>query len=145
MRFIKSVAILIAMALSLVGFNAQAGDFAEQKIVLQVSDKAGQTLALNVAGNLVKHYGQDRVSVEVVAFGPGLGLLVDSPKNKNNGRVTSLAGSGVKFSACGNTIRKMTKKNNGKAPKINAKASTVPAGVVRIVELQDQGYKLIKP
>ncbi|MEJ2142928.1 MAG: DsrE family protein [Gammaproteobacteria bacterium] len=145
MRFIKSVAILMAMALSLVGFTAQAGDFAEQKIVLQVSDKASHTLALNVASNLVKHYGQDRVSVEVVAFGPGLGLLVDSPKNKNNKRVTSLAGSGVKFSACGNTIRKMTKKNKGKAPKINAKAKTVPAGVVRIVELQDQGYKLIKP
>lgn len=145
MRFIKSFAILMAVALSLVGFNAQAKEFAEQKIVLQVSDAASQTLALNVATNIVKHYGQDQVDVEIVAFGPGLGLMVDSKENKNKDRITGLAGSGVKFSACGNTIAKATKKNKGKAPKLHAKASVVPAGVIRIVELQDNGYKLIKP
>ena len=145
MRSIKSVAILMAMALSLVGFNAQAKEFAEQKVVLQVSDANKHGMVLNVAANLVKHYGQDQVDVEIVAFGPGLGLLVDNKKNKNLNRVTSLAGSGVKFSACGNTIAKMTKKNKGKAPKLHAKAGKVQAGVVRIVELQDNGYKLVKP
>lgn len=145
MRFIKSFTILMAVALSLVGFNAQAKEFAEQKIVLQVSDAASQTLAMNVATNIIKHYGQDQVDVEIVAFGPGLGLMVDSKENKNKDRITSLAGSGVKFSACGNTIAKLTKKNKGQAPKLHAKAGVVPAGVIRIVELQDNGYKLIKP
>ena len=145
MRLMKTLTILMAMALSFVGFNAHAGDFAEQKIVLQVSDADKQGFVLNVANNLVKTYGPDRVTVEVVAFGPGLGLLVDSKENKNLSRLPGLASNGVKFSACGNTLNKLTKKNNGKAPKLYANASVVPAGVVRIIELQDQGYKLIKP
>lgn len=145
MRFIKSLSVFLIMALSFAGFTAQAADFAEKKIVLQVSDKEKQGFVLNVANNIVKHYGRDLVEVEVVAFGPGLGLLVDGKKNANKDRVAALAGQGVKFSACSNTIKAITKKNKGVAPKIVASATVVPAGVVRIIELQDKGYKLIKP
>ena len=145
MRLIKTMSILLMSAMAFIGFNAQAGDFAEKKIVLQVSDKASHGKVLNVAANIVKHYGQDQVDVEVVAFGPGLGVLVANKKNKNLKRVTGLAGSGVKFSACGNTIRKLTKKNKGKAPKLHAAATRVPAGVIRIIELQEKGYTLIRP
>jgi hypothetical protein len=145
MRFIKSIAVFMLVALSFTAFTAQAGDFAEQKVVLQVSDKAKQGFVLNVAKNLVKHYGRDQVSVEVVAFGPGLGLLVNSKKNKNAKRVASLAAEGVKFDACANTIKAMTRKNKGVAPKILSQATIVPAGVVQIIDLQNKGYKLIKP
>lgn len=144
MRFTKMLSVVLLAAMSFVGFNAQAGDFAEKKIVLQVSDKQSHTKVLNVAANIIKHYGQDQVDVEIVAFGPGLGVLVANKKNKNLTRITSLAGSGVKFNACGNTIRKMTKKK-GKAPKLHAAAAKVPAGVVRILELEDKGYTLIRP
>ena len=77
--------------------------FAEKKVVLQISDEdaAKQTLVLNVAGNLARHYGPDQVDVEIVAFGPGLRLLFAD--NPNAGRIDSLAeGSGVRFSACSN-------------------------------------------
>ena len=145
MGFTKMLSVVILAAMSFVGLNATAaGDFAEKKIVLQVSDKESHTKVLNVAANIVKHYGQDQVAVEIVAFGSGLGVLVANKKNKNLARVTSLAGSGVKFNACGNTIRKMTKKN-GKAPKLHASATKVPAGVIRILELQEKGYTLIRP
>lgn len=145
MRFIKSLSVLLMMAMSFVGFNAQAADFAEKKIVLQVSDKASHKKVLNVAGNILKHYGKDQVKVEIVAFGPGLGVLVANKKNKNLGRISSLASDGVTFSACGNTMKKLTKKNKGKTPKLHAKASVVPAGVIRIIELQDKGYVVIRP
>jgi intracellular sulfur oxidation DsrE/DsrF family protein len=145
MRFIKSLSVLLFLALSFVGFTAQAADFVEKKIVLQVSDKQSHKKVLNVAANLLKHYGKDQVKVEIVAFGPGLGVLIAGKKNKNLDRITSLAGSGVKFNACGNTIRKVTKKRKGKAPKLHAAATVVPAGVVRIIELQDKGYTLIRP
>jgi hypothetical protein len=149
MRFIKSLAVVMLMALSFTAFTttAQAAEhsLAAQKIVLQVSDANKQGFVLNVANNIVKHYGPDQVELEIVAFGPGLGLLVDGKKNKNAPRVASLAAEGVKFSACANTIKAMTKKHKGVAPKILSKATIVPAGVVRIIELQDQGYKLIKP
>lgn len=145
MRFIKSLSVLLFLALSFLGFTAQAADFVEKKIVLQVSDKASHKKVLNVAGNILKHYGKDQVKVEIVAFGPGLGVLIAGKKNKNLDRITSLAGSGVKFNACGNTIRKVTKKRKGKAPKLHAAATVVPAGVIRIIELQDKGYTLIRP
>ena len=147
MRFItlKSMAVFLAIALSLVGFNAHAEKaFAEQKVVLQISDNNPfkQTLVLNVANNLVKHYGQDQVEVEIVAFGPGLRLLF--AENANKGRIASLAGAGVKFSACANTVRNMSK-ILGEKPALNSNATVVDAGVVRIVDLVNQGYKLVKP
>ena len=118
--------------------------FAEERIVLQISDSDPfkQTLVLNVANNLIKAYGQDKVDVEIVAFGPGLRLMFKD--NVNSGRIQGLTSSGVKFSACKNTISGMTKKL-GHAPELNSNAVPVSAGVVRIIDLQNQGYKLIKP
>jgi len=137
--------LLIAIGIS---YQIQAGEddkpFAEERIVLQISDPDPfkQTLVLNVASNLIKHYGQDKVDVEIVAFGPGLRLMFKD--NVNTGRIQGLTSSGVKFSACKNTIAGMTKKL-GHAPELNSNAVPVSAGVVRIIELENQGFKLIKP
>lgn len=119
--------------------------FAEKKVVLQVSDEDAykQTLVLNVASNLVKHYGPDRIDIEIVAFGPGLRLLF--AENANSPRIDRLAqDSGVRFSACDNTTRKVTEVL-GHPPIFNDNAGHVSAGVVRILELVEQGYTLIKP
>lgn len=119
--------------------------FAEHKVVLQISDDdpAKQTLVLNVASNVIRHYGADKVDVEIVAFGPGLRLLF--AENANAGRIDTLAdSSGVRFSACENTIAAMGNQL-GHAPALNPRASPVAAGVVRIMDLTDQGYTLIKP
>lgn len=127
--------------------NVLAADdkpFAEQKVVLQISDAdpTKQTLVLNVANNLVKHYGPDKVDVEIVAFGPGLRLMFDD--NHNKGRISGLSDNGVRFAACGNTKKKMTQQL-GKEPVLNSNATVVPAGVVRIVDLVNEGYILVKP
>jgi len=118
--------------------------FAEERIVLQISDNDPfkQTLVLNVASNLIKHYGPDKVDIEIVAFGPGLRLMFKD--NVNSGRIGGLTSSGVKFAACGNTLTKMTK-ILGHAPELHSSAGTVPGGAVRIIDLQNQGYKLLKP
>lgn len=118
--------------------------FAERRVVLQISDNdpTKQTLVLNVANNLLKHYGQDKVDVEIVAFGPGLRLLFSG--NASSNRIEALHGAGVRFSACENTISAITKKL-GEPPVLNSNAVPVAAGVVRILELQDQGFELIKP
>jgi len=118
--------------------------FAEQKFVLQISDMdpSKQTLVLNVAGNILKAYGQDQVDVEIVAFGPGLRLLFE--ENSNSSRIDGLVNSGVRFFACQNTITNMSK-ILGTPVKINAHASSGKGGIVRIKELVDQGYMLAKP
>lgn len=125
-------------------FAADKGDMADKKIVLQISDGSPekQALVLNVANNLLKYYGPDRVKVEVVAFGPGLNLLF--AKNENKDRVQSLDASGVRFSACENTLAAMTKKL-GHKPELMPQAVPVPAGIVRIVDLSSQGYTLVRP
>lgn len=130
----------------LLGQISYAGDedFVEKKVVLQISDynPQKQTLVLNVANNVIKHYGQDVVKVEVVAFGPGLRLLQEG--NANTGRIQSLVNSGVRFSACSNTVRNFSKKL-GHSIALNPNAVRVSAGVVRIIDLTDKGYTLIKP
>ena len=145
---LKIVQIPILLIFALTAFQASAATddkpFAEKKVVLQISDNNPfkQTLILNVANNLIKHYGVDKVDVEIVAFGPGLRLLFK--ENPNGGRINGLAGNGVRFAACANTIKGMGKKL-GHPPALTTTASVVPGGVVRIMDLVDQGYQLIKP
>ncbi len=117
----------------------------KHKLVIQVNSKDAltQKIALNNAVNIQKAYGVDNVAVEIVAYGPGLSML--TPKNKKQAaRVKSLAVQGITFSACGNTIKKITKKK-GKSPKLIAGVKVVSAGVKRIMELQEQGYSYIRP
>ena len=142
----RLVAMLFALGLCFTSVQVSAAEksFAETKVVLQISDNDPfkQTLVLNVANNLIKHYGPDQVDVEIVAFGPGLRLLF--AENANKGRIQSLADNGVRFAACGNTIHNMGK-ILGEEPVLNKSATIVPGGVVRILDLEKQGYKLIKP
>jgi len=119
--------------------------FAEHKLVLQISDgdPFKQTLVLNVASNALKAYGPDNIDIEIVAFGPGLRLLFDD--NANKSRIQSLVDNdGVRFHACSNTIANMATQL-GEAPKINPVATKNEGGIVRILELVDKGYVLVKP
>lgn len=142
----KAALWLFAVAIAIGAMPANAENpFADVKVVLQISDgdPAKQTLILNVANNMLKHYGPDKVDIEIVAFGPGLRLMF--AENANSGRVQSLAGSGVRFAACTNTMKKMTKLREGDAPKLHENASMVGGGIVRIVDLVKKGYILVKP
>ncbi|KPK12791.1 MAG: hypothetical protein AMJ68_00560 [Acidithiobacillales bacterium SG8_45] len=130
------------LALLTLSFSASAAD-STNKIVLQLSDSSPekQVLVLNVAQNLHRSYGKD-ASIEIVAFGPGLPmLLADNPNNK---RIQSLASKGIRFSACRNTVRKISKLA-GEEPVLDANAKMVIGGAERIVELVNQGYILIRP
>ena len=147
----KSAIKLFVMSLGLflcVIFNLQNSiadeSFAQHKIVIQSSssDSELQGLALIIAGNLQKHYGMDKVHIEVVAYGPGLGILTaDSP---NAEKVKSLIDHNIKFSACEGTLKFM-ESQNGKRPKLVKGVGTVTDGVVRVVELQEQGYSYVYP
>jgi intracellular sulfur oxidation DsrE/DsrF family protein len=136
--------ILLAALVAPSSFAQEEKPFAEQKFVLQISDMDPdkQTLVLNVATNIMKYYGPDQADVEIVAFGPGLRLLF--AENSNAGRIDGLTQSGVRFAACANTIANMTS-TLGSEPALNPMAKVVPGGIVRIKELSDQGYLLVKP
>jgi len=137
---------LLLMLSSMLMFSAQlsADSHTKNKIVIQVStdDPRTQKIALNNAVNMQKLYGIDNIEIEIVAYGPGLGLLTS--KSEQASRVTSLAMQDVTFSACGNTMKKVAKKS-GKMPELLEGVGQVTAGVARIMELQQQGYAYIRP
>lgn len=138
--------LLAALPLAVAAMSAQAdtGSLADYKYVLHISDldPDKQTLILNNASNLLEAYPPGAVDIEVVAYGPGLRLMFAN--NVNAQRLDSLSQSGVRFSACGNTLKGMTKLL-GEEPQLNKVAKVVPGGIVRIGELVKQGYIYVKP
>jgi len=126
------------------GGATMSDDGPAHKLVIQVSsaDEVTQKIALNNAVNMQKALGQDNISIEVVAYGPGLSLMTD--KSTQSQRVASLAMQDITFSACGNTMNKVAKKS-GSMPVLIDGVQVVPAGVMRIMELQEQGYAYIRP
>jgi intracellular sulfur oxidation DsrE/DsrF family protein len=118
--------------------------FAEHFIVLQLSDSdpKKERLVLSVASNLLKGYGQDKIAVEVVAFGPGIDLLRDT--NEYRSLVDSLVTQGVRFDVCGNTLDTI-ERETGKRPAINPHAIEVQVGVEQILKLTESGYTLVRP
>ncbi|MFO7809175.1 hypothetical protein [Guyparkeria sp.] len=118
---------------------------AQEHLVLQIteSDLQRQNLVLNVASNVMKaRGGPDQIDVEVVAFGPGISMLFAN--NVHAQRIESMAQSGVRFSACKNSIENAAKKLE-REPEINPAAEPVDAGIARILDLVDAGYVLVRP
>jgi intracellular sulfur oxidation DsrE/DsrF family protein len=110
-------------------------------IVIQVSDNdpARWNLALNNAKNLQDDVGAANVDIEIVAYGPGIGMLkLESP---TGARIADAAKAGIKVTACENTMRgqKLTKDD------MLAGISYVPAGVTEIMKKQHEGWAYLRP
>lgn len=122
---------------------------ATHKVAIQVSDNDPKlmNLALNNAKNVVDYYRDsgETVAVEIVTYGPGLHMFrADSSPVKQRVAEMSLAVPEVSFAACGNTQTNMAKQE-GKEIAILSEARLVSSGVVRLMELQKQGYAYIRP
>ncbi|MBX3656200.1 MAG: DsrE family protein [Ramlibacter sp.] len=143
-RHLLKTAVLAASATFLVAASAQstgAGGNKRQKLILQVSDAdpGKWNLALNNAKNVQKDLGAANVDVEIVAYGPGIGMLkLDSTVAS---RVTEATQAGVKVVACENTMhgQKLTKED------MNAAIGYVPAGVTEIMVRQSEGWSYVRP
>ena len=114
---------------------------AQNKVVFQVSDSdvAKWNLTMNNIRNVQQELGADKVMIEIVAYGPGIGLLkLESPVGQ---RIAEALGQRVQVVACENTMtaQKLTKADM--LPNI----SYVPAGVVELMQKQQQGYAYIRP
>ena len=134
---------LVVVFLLMLGSQAVFAETAH-KLVIQVStdDVRTQNIAMNNAVNLQQALGQDNITIEIVAYGPGLSMLTDkSPASK---RVPSLAMQDITFSACANTMTAIEKKTGKKVQLVDG-VGIVDAGVLRIMQLQEQGYSYIRP
>lgn len=143
----RSLFILGAL-IAFLGSPAYA-DEGVKRLALQISDNDPATFnkALNVATNFARGMSEagELYEIEIVAFNAGLHLLREDTSPVMD-RITSISESipEVTFSACGNTIKGMTKKE-GSAPPVTEHARVVPAGVVRLMELDGEGYFVLRP
>ena len=110
------------------------------------SDPARMNLALNNVENVRKYYDAkgEKVLIEVVAYGPGLKMYTANSPVKSRIETMSIGMDNLTFSACGNTHTKMSKKA-GKKITLLEEAKIVPSGVIRLMELQEQGYSYLRP
>ena len=121
----------------------------QHRLILQVNsnEPAMMNLALNNASNVVQYYKDlgEKVSIEVVTFGPGLHMLRDDT-SPVKARIEALALSSpeISFKACGNTRENMRKVEGKEIPLIS-QAEIVKSGVVRVMELQEHGWTYVKP
>lgn len=134
--------------------NAQASSSdtagkSRHRLILQVNanDPALMNLALNNAANVAQYYKgrHEDVSIEVVTFGPGLHMLRgDTSPVKARIETMALSTPEISFAACGNTRENMSKAEGKEIPLI-PEAKIVASGVVRAMELQEQGWTYVKP
>ena len=118
--------------------------FTEHRVVFQLSDdsEGKEHQVLNNVENIMKAFGPDSVTVEVVTFGPGLDLLKQG--NANAPHIADLVKQGVRFDACQNTIDTWERANAKPYP-LSPMAQRVPSGVAQIVYLSEHGYTNIRP
>lgn len=114
---------------------------AKQRVVFQISDNdpGKWNLALNNAKNVQADLGADATEVEIVVYGPGIGMLKsNSPVAK---RIDAALKEGVRVVACENTLAAQKLGRADMLPRIGY----VPAGVVQLMKRQQQGYAYIRP
>ena len=136
-RFVALAAALGAAPLA----RAVAADANKPRVVVQVSeaDPARWNLALNNVRNLQEDLGAANVDIEVVAYGPGIGMLkLDAVTNS---RISEAVKAGVQVSACENTMRGQKLARADMHPNV----SYVPAGVTAIVRRQQEGWAYLRP
>src|SRR4029453_16195915 len=111
------------------------------KVVIQISDndQAKWNLALNNAKNIQADLGAANADIELVTYGPGIAMLKADSVVGN--RVDEAIAAGVKVVACENTMK------NQKLTQVDMlnKISYVQAGVVEIMQAQQQGWAYIRP
>ena len=137
----------LAAVLLLLAAPALAGE--HHKLALQISDNNPEKMnaVLNVAANVSKYYSDkgDEVDIEIIAFNAGLHMLRADTSPVKARLVSFKQGMpNVTFTACENTLESMARKE-GKEPPLVDNAARVKAGVVRLIELGEKGWTLVRP
>lgn len=139
---LNGIALAAVLTASVAGCAQVGPERAERpRVVIQVSDAdpAKWNLAVNNARNVQTDLGKDKVDVEIVAYGPGLGML--RTDSKVAGRLAEALDNNIGLLACENTMRntKVTK------DQMYGGIRYVDAGVVHIMKRQHEGWAYVRP
>jgi len=119
--------------------------WADIKVVYHLSEGIPQ--ASRAINNIRNHLAADpKAKIVVVTHGLGIDFLLDGATNQMEqpfaGAVGDLAGKGVEFRVCNNTLvsRKIA------ADKLVMEAKVVPSGVAEVAKLQaKEGFVYLRP
>ena len=114
------------------------------KVVYHLSDADKVNFVL---GNIQNHIdgvgGPDHVTLALVIHGPALKAFHWAQANPDvSGRISNFAKDGVELAACGNTMKAQNITLTDLLPGF---VSAEKGGVVRLAELQSQGYLYLRP
>lgn len=131
--------IALLALLSVLAFPALAQQ--KQRVIIQVSDNdpAKWSLALNNARNVQQDLGKNNVEIEIVAYGPGLGML--KAESKVADRLAQALDNNVGLLACENTMTNTKVKRD----EMYGGIAYVKAGVTHIMKRQQEGWAYIRP
>jgi intracellular sulfur oxidation DsrE/DsrF family protein len=101
---------------------------------------ARANMVLHNIQNLIDDLGQDEVEIALVANGEGVKALLRSP-NVHKRQIDKLAGQGVQFLACENSMRFLGLREKDMLEPIQM----VPAGVSELTKKQADGWAYIRP
>jgi intracellular sulfur oxidation DsrE/DsrF family protein len=117
---------------------------AKLKVVYHLTDLDKVTFVL---GNIQNHLdgvgGPDNVTIVLVVHGQALRAFHFASANPDvSKRVSQFSKAGLEFAACGNTMKSQ---NVGLKDLLRGFVAAERGGVVRIAELQSQGYLYLRP
>lgn len=145
---LKTIALAALFALPLTGMTAEPTKQPTNqmhKVVFEVAMDGAEKweAALRNMENVQKSLGAKTTTIEVVAHGKGIGMLLaktaaTNPEMKTT--VEKLHASGVVFAVCENTMKKMQITKDQLVPL----ATTVDSGVSEVIRRQETGYAYIK-
>jgi len=166
MKYTKLISTIALLAMMVVPSFASSDESADDtvKVVYQCDfdDPKRVHQMLNTLNNAVKYYNKHLIDyeIDVVALGPCLQYVMKDFKGTGftkkpyldhggptgagtSSRISSLkqlAGDNMKIFACHNTMNK----KHVKPEQISDYAKVTPAGVIKIIDLQREGYAYIK-
>ena len=118
----------------------------KHKTIIQLNDKNWKH-AMFVLGNIKNIYkgvkGPQNIDMELVVFGPALkNFTKKNMKPQLKARLEALQLDGLKFGACGNTMKRF-KISLDELPQ--GSSHLKQGGIVRIIEAQEEGYTYARP
>ena len=142
---------LLAAAVLLLAFPALAQDKVH-RLVLQISDNSPEKMntVLGNASNMARYYTAkgEKFEIRVVAYSGGVNMLrSDKSPVVERLKETSMSVPTLHFEVCNNTIENMAKAEGKKPADIPLVegVKVVPAGIVELLELNEQGWTIVRP
>lgn len=108
---------------------------------LDSNDQDRVIMALNNTVNLLKEPYGENAEVRVVANGQAVRLFEKNSASSFAARLAELRQKGVRFQMCNNSLTGLGLKPD----ELIEGCEVIPAGIVELVRLQQQGFAYVKP